>query len=1044
MEDLEKDIPNVKKKIKNVLKAVFKVKKLLIVIIIILVLIFISAIDYFKVKNDGLEWQTNDNDEKRGSTRYESNVSPTVYDDGSGGGLKVDKNALIKDALIDRKFSEDKISGMTDEEIIDVLKINKKLKKKTKVTSLNELTEAEILWCMDDVYSDYLKKPEELEKLLNAEIITQYPKMGDGATDANGKKKLDGIIQFERYPQEGGKSKTLKFIKAETFNSYVSNGDDKALDYFTLDEEQNAVIAYKNTTTETLESNDSKTVLSDYAPDLSESDKGSDGNYEKTTVSIGTEKINYKNATQKYVMPFKYLWSLLVIGRDRNFVLELADLVENSKITISIYDNVTTTTDTDVFTYKKQNRTDTYVEVTPSTTYGVKNVPTKGYWWPDDKATSSVGIKKDPDVETEDTDYKITHTVVNKINRVEFALTKADVWIVDYSQEYTYQEAQVTSNESNTKDMDPKETEYVLQEESSGNSKDNALLLNCDHAKEMIKITTDYIEKHKPTSSRAQTMGTDSNSRVPSASGNNKKPSSDGGSKKPVFSDKNINDNVTLTPNNGGSSTSGGTSSTTETEQPLQVTATYVKVDRYQRKIERKESTTNTVSEQKYVSKTPVSNPKDDKDADKDNFVKILRKGKHRDAKDYLTDDATSWLWKIMRGNGLGDNFIDLTKYLFYKVTGKNYGVKEYDFSTFNSNEFIDFDSSGSASDLLVEYIHSWEGANPPTSADGTKYKIEDDGYGNLVVGYGVDIYNCGHTDLFKQAGYTLALGAEIDKDFVDSIEKMEIDEKSNGIRNALAGLNLTGYQMNAMISRAYQSGSSGAITKRNGKSFIEAYTAYWDQSRDDKFSKKDSNADFNHQLYSTYMYLPNTASGQYSKGVENRRKSEWTLFQTGYYDRINKWHSEGGGTVIEVAQKIHSYMEQNKYTYCVYGGNSYEECSGGGHGLNSTFEASKTGYHHTCCATYVSWVLQEAGYLSDSEHNDSASGLQQIMKNKGFQMITNEADLQAGDVLCYSSHVEIYAGDNKIYNAGSGNAIRNASPAKRTRAFNYALRPVK
>ena len=463
MEDLEKDIPNVKKKIKNVLKSVFKAKKLLIVIIIILVLIFISAMDYFKVINDGEEWQTNDNDEKRGSTRYESNVSPTVYDDGSGGGLKVDKNALIKDALIDRKFSEDKISGMTDEEIIDVLKINKKLKKKPKVTSLDELTEAEILWCMDDVYSDYLKKPEELEKLLNAEIITQYPKMGDGATDANGKKKLDGIIQFERH-QQNGSSKMLKFIKAETFNSYVSNGDDKALDYFTLDEQQNAVIAYKNTTTETLESNDSKMVLSDYAPNLSESDKGSDGNYKKTTVSIGTEKINYKNATQKYVMPFKYLWSLLVIGRDRDFVLELADLVENSKITISIYDNVTTTTDTDVFTYKKQNRTDTYVEVTPSTTYGVKNVPTKGYWWPDNRETPTIGIKKDPDVETEDTDYKITHTVVNKINRVEFALTKADVWIVDYSQEYTYQEAQVTSNESNTKDMDPKETEYVLQE----------------------------------------------------------------------------------------------------------------------------------------------------------------------------------------------------------------------------------------------------------------------------------------------------------------------------------------------------------------------------------------------------------------------------------------------------------------------------------------------------------------------------------------------------------------------------------------------------
>ena len=136
--------------------------------------------------------------------------------------------------------------------------------------------------------------------------------------------------------------------------------------------------------------------------------------------------------------------------------------------------------------------------------------------------------------------------------------------------------------------------------------------------------------------------------------------------------------------------------------------------------------------------------------------------------------------------------------------------------------------------------------------------------------------------------------------------------------------------------------------------------------------------------------------------------------------------------------------MEQNGYTYCVYGGNGYEECKGGGHGLNTTFEQSKNGYHHTCCATYVSWVLQKAGYLSESEHSNSASGLQSIMKKKGFKVINNQADLQPGDVLCYSSHVEIYAGDNKVYNAGSGRAIRSASPANVYRSFNYALRPVK
>ena len=35
------------------------------------------------------------------------------------------------------------------------------------------------------------------------------------------------------------------------------------------------------------------------------------------------------------------------------------------------------------------------------------------------------------------------------------------------------------------------------------------------------------------------------------------------------------------------------------------------------------------------------------------------------------------------------------------------------------------------------------------------------------------------------------------------------------------------------------------------------------------------------------------------------------------------------------------------------------------------------------------------------------------------------------GDVLYYSyGHIEIYAGEGKVYNAGNGEAIRNASPS--------------
>jgi len=180
-------------------------------------------------------------------------------------------------------------------------------------------------------------------------------------------------------------------------------------------------------------------------------------------------------------------------------------------------------------------------------------------------------------------------------------------------------------------------------------------------------------------------------------------------------------------------------------------------------------------------------------------------------------------------------------------------------------------------------------------------------------------------------------------------------------------------------------------------------------------------------------------------RGLERRRKSEWTLFQTGYFDVLDKWYSEEmllGGTILECAKTIHEYMEANEYTYCVYGGNSSEECGlyGKTHGLSKTFEESKSN-KNTCCATYVSWVLQECGYLTDEEHLDGANNLTNLLISKGWKVITNPSEFLPGDVLTYNSHVEIYAGDGKIYNAGSGNSIRGVSPGKMYRSCTKALR---
>ena len=190
--------------------------------------------------------------------------------------------------------------------------------------------------------------------------------------------------------------------------------------------------------------------------------------------------------------------------------------------------------------------------------------------------------------------------------------------------------------------------------------------------------------------------------------------------------------------------------------------------------------------------------------------------------------------------------------------------------------------------------------------------------------------------------------------------------------------------------------------------------------------------------------------------GLENRRKSEWTLFQTGYYDKIDKYYVGGNSKIIEIADKIHKYMEDNNYSYCVLDSTRQgDECRKFGHicYLPKTFEASKllSSQHHSCCANYVSWVLQEAGYLEASDHVNGASAMRDKLTSKGWTKIYDRSELKPGDVLWYrpspgsasSGHVDIYAGDNKVYDAGSGDVIRGASP--RTRKvwdnFEYGFR---
>lgn len=168
----------------------------------------------------------------------------------------------------------------------------------------------------------------------------------------------------------------------------------------------------------------------------------------------------------------------------------------------------------------------------------------------------------------------------------------------------------------------------------------------------------------------------------------------------------------------------------------------------------------------------------------------------------------------------------------------------------------------------------------------------------------------------------------------------------------------------------------------------------------------------------------------------------------------INKWVSLNENTkkILLNADYIHKYMEKNNYTYCVLTNGRGDEYATDirehMHGLNETFEESKCeniqngvinkGYRNTCCATYVSWVLEDAGLIDKEKYRCGADDLQLVLKNEnGWIEIKDEKELEPGDILGYSSHIEIYIGNDEnnqkiLYNAGSGEWIRDGGPDTR------------
>lgn len=178
-------------------------------------------------------------------------------------------------------------------------------------------------------------------------------------------------------------------------------------------------------------------------------------------------------------------------------------------------------------------------------------------------------------------------------------------------------------------------------------------------------------------------------------------------------------------------------------------------------------------------------------------------------------------------------------------------------------------------------------------------------------------------------------------------------------------------------------------------KGFVEAYKNY-------------GNTD---ALYENYLSKPTTSNEKQAAGLVRRRKEEWDLFHTGYYSNTGTYYTPNNGgqyadIILQKAKQCHDYVRDNGYIYDQVG-------------LNIPITSSvKT----IDCSAYVSWVLYEAGFtqFKGAQHRSSAFATNPY----NWEKISKE-NLQAGDIMVYRGHVQIYAGNRKYYSCGSDDSIK-------------------
>lgn len=410
-----------------------------------------------------------------------------------------------------------------------------------------------------------------------------------------------------------------------------------------------------------------------------------------------------------------------------------------------------------------------------------------------------------------------------------------------------------------------------------------------------------------------------------------------------------------------------------------------------------------------------------------------------------LLENGAEMLFQLLESSESTSGLADVFRYIMYIYTGIDYGVTSLDFYSFNRT----WSYSG---DTTTQFIMAWENSFIHEYLNGTRsydsivrqYITQDkkfyivyyeDRSSTWNFSYGINIGDTGepetaggdYSELFpnnelKMPSKYRQKGAQAEVEKLDKVYRDDIARHKNEVMATLTryGITLSDTQIDALVSIKYQYGNIDGvndawIASNNGADLNKFKDAFWVSTSSGGRA---------------YPFKTNIYGG--------REQANWKLFSEGKYTDSNgneiQMRAAGSGDIIDIAEKVHTYMEKNGYTY--------------GHRNGGTPEGMRN-QRVANCISYVTWVYCEAGYIDEiytqcTTFEDAIYG----KYNGLFERIYSYDELQAGDIMYFgnSDHAEIYAGDGYSYNAGNPKAIKRDEPTYKGKyrdgmSFSYGYR---